>query len=245
MTITDPKGKTSAPIPKTVQGTFLFNDANAHRRSITRSGPPTASSRSPSTSSTSGRATSPPEGSSPKGPARPGRRLQDQDRLQPGRRHPPDDRGASRVVEGPGGASPSASSAWSGTSTTGGSTFEPARAFATGFMQDRRDSRPALGNICPDLEKTRFEPQESEWRSSERGRRVRTVIALIESISPGSSPADIPPRSHRPADPWSIELAASQTSPRTDQGDDRRPKSFPNQCFSRTSLRLESTIDWA
>ena len=28
MTITDPKGKTSAPISKTVQGTFLFNDAN-------------------------------------------------------------------------------------------------------------------------------------------------------------------------------------------------------------------------
>ncbi len=28
MTITDPKGKTSAPISRTVQGTFLFNDAN-------------------------------------------------------------------------------------------------------------------------------------------------------------------------------------------------------------------------
>ena len=129
LTITDPKGKTSDADPR--QDRRRGRSCSTTRTSTgdlpREVGARTAPSRSPSTSSTTARATSPLGGSFPEGtPREPGRRLQDQDRLQPGRRDPA---GPSWPLASGGKSWPSialgASSASSGTSTTAGSISDP------------------------------------------------------------------------------------------------------------------------
>ncbi len=94
-----PTGKAET-LSRTPQGTFVFNEADATGIYHARWEPDGPAGRSPSTSSTPARATSPRAASSPRAtPPDAGRRLQDQDRLQPRRRHPASPPGPQGLVE--------------------------------------------------------------------------------------------------------------------------------------------------